>query len=242
MNNLITKGAKVGKLEVNEKGLKLINKYTLEPLTAEQVFTFKVAICDNEVDRDFEVFPQKSLDKMAKLFIGKTIIKDHAGKSDNQVARIYDTEVVEDSYTTKNNEPYAKLVACCYMVKTDSNKDLITEIQAGIKKEVSVCCLMKKVVCSICGMDNREGYCKHWGGREYDGKRCYFKLLEPKDAYEVSFVAVPAQPNAGVIKNYTGEEKTYQEENTEKEDLINSELELVKSFVFTEKERENENE
>lgn len=240
MKELITKGAKVGKLAVTDDELALINKYTIEPLTAEQVFTFKVAICDNEIDRDFEVFPRSSLDKMAGLYVGKTIMKDHRSQTDNQVARIYATEVVEENRTTKNGENYARLIAHCYMVKTDSNKDLITEIQAGIKKEVSVGCQIKKAICSICGTDNREGYCKHWNGREYDGKQCYFKLEDPQDAYEVSFVAIPAQPKAGVTKAYTGEEKQYQEDtekqpNTEQEDLINAELGIVKSFLFVEK-------
>lgn len=237
MSELITKGAKVEKMEVTDSELDLINKYAIEPIKGEQIFTFKVAICDNEIDRDFEVFPRESLDKMAELYVGKTIIKDHTNSSNNQVARIYATEVVEENGTTKNDESYARLIAHCYMVRTDSNKDLITEIQAGIKKEVSVGCRIKKAVCSICGTDNREGYCKHWNGREYDGKQCYFKLQDPQDAYEVSFVAVPAQPKAGVTKNYAGEEKQYQGDtqtqlNTEKEDLINAELGLVKSFLF----------
>lgn len=236
MKELILKNARVEKMTVSEAELENINKYTIEPLSAEQVFTFKVAICDNDIDRDFEVFPLESLKTMCDLFVGKTIIKDHRGQADNQVARIYATEVIEENGTTKNGENYSRLVAHCYMVKTDSNKDLITEIQAGIKKEVSVGCSIKKAVCSICGTDNREGYCKHWNGREYDGKQCYFKLLEPKDAYEVSFVAVPAQPKAGVTKNYTGEEKQYKE-NTNKEDLIDAELGLIKSFIFIEKER-----
>lgn len=248
MQDIITKGAKVGKLTVTDEELALINKYTIEPLTSDQVFTFKVAICDNEVDRDYEVFPRASLDKMAKLFVGKTIMKDHRSQTDNQVARIYATEVVEGKETTKNDETYAQLVAHCYMVKTDSNKDLITEIQAGIKKEVSVGCRIKKAICSICGTDNREGYCKHWHGREYDGKQCYFKLEEPQDAYEVSFVAIPAQPKAGVTKTYTGEEKEYQEDtqqpqvNKEQEDLINAELGIVKSFLFVEKNQNQEKE
>lgn len=129
------------------------------------------------------------------------------------------------------------------MVRTDSNKDLITEIQSGIKKEVSVGCSIKKAVCSICGMDNRQGYCKHFHGREYDGQMCYFKLEEPSDAYEVSFVAVPAQPAAGVIKSYTGEDFTEPEENpeTEKEGLIDTELGIVKSFLFLQKESEEFN-
>lgn len=243
MKNLITKGAKVDKLAPEEKELELINKFTIEPLNVEQVFTFKVAICDNEIDRDFEVFPTETLNKMAELFVGKTIIKDHTNSANNQVARIYKTEVVqEQNKISKNGEVYSRLVAHCYMVKTDSNKDLITEIQAGIKKEVSVGCLMKKAVCSICGTDNRETYCKHFNGREYDGKQCYFKFFEPLDAYEVSFVAVPAQPNAGVTKSYTGDNTFTENMNMQTEDLINSQVELIKSFIFTEKERGMDNE
>ena len=39
---------------------------------------------------------------------------------------------------TEADEPLIKLIAHCYMVKTDTNADLIAEIKAGIKKEVSV--------------------------------------------------------------------------------------------------------
>lgn len=52
--------------------------------------------------------------------------------------------------------------------------------------------------CSICGKEN----CEHHGGERYDGKLCFFTLLDPVDAYEWSFVAVPAQRKAGVIKSF----------------------------------------
>lgn len=243
MDNIIFKGAKVSKLAITDDELAKINELAINTLTAEQLYTFKVAICNNEVDRDFEVFPLKSLEKMAGLFNGRTIIKNHQNNSDNQCARIYDTEVIKGKGMTKNDETYAQLIAHCYMIKTDSNKDLVAEIQGGIKKEVSVGCKLTQAVCSICGIDNRKAYCEHYGGQEYDGKQCYFKLLEPLDAYEVSFVAVPAQPKAGVTKSYTGEEQTYREDmgNTIeyklKKDLINAELGIIKSFIFIQKER-----
>ena len=41
----------------------------------------------------------------------------------------------------------------------------------------------------------------HEKGQEYDGKLCYADLNNPKDAYEFSFVAVPAQRGAGVTKS-----------------------------------------
>lgn len=231
----VVKGAKVQSLTLDEQELSLINQYATEPLDQDDVFTFKVVLCDNEIDRDYEVFPRESLDKMAPLFVGKTIIKDHAYKADNQVARIYHTEVVDGEGATKTGEKYAQLVAKCYMVKTENNQSLIAEIKAGIKKEVSVGCRIGGAICSVCGTDNVDAYCKHFAGREYDGKTCYFKFTNPKDAYEVSFVAVPAQPKAGVTKSYTGEEIAEKEEIQGQEDLIDVELALVKSFIFLQK-------
>ena len=59
---------------------------------------------------------------------------------------------------------------------------------------------MGRVTCSICGADQLATLCKHVGGREYDGQVCHFDLDAPRDAYEVSLVAVPAQKEAGIIK------------------------------------------
>lgn len=202
MENRIIKEAKASGLKLDDKQLELINKLSIKPLTADEVYVFKVAMCDNEIDRDFEVFPTASLKTLAKLFKGKTVITNHAPAAQNQIARIYDTEVIETDKTASTGEKYAQLIAYCYMLRTDSNKDLIAEIDAGIKKEVSVGCSISSVICSICGKDRRKEYCEHWWGKEYDGKVAYFRLEKPTDAYELSFVAIPAQQNAGVIKSY----------------------------------------
>ena len=208
---MTTKAARLSAREVTEADLRAINKYALVPLKAEDVFTFKLALCDNEVDRDFERFSVKSLKGLQKLFLGKTGIKDHRWSADNQVARIYATEVVTHSEkATKAGETYAQLVAYCYMVKTASNADLIAEINGGIKKEVSVGCSVRRAVCSICGKDYAMRGCTHRKGESYEkepgaGKEtCTCILDDPLDAYEFSFVAVPAQRNAGASKNSNG--------------------------------------
>ena len=59
---------------------------------------------------------------------------------------------------------------------------------------------MGRSVCSICGADM--GSCQHIKGQTYGGKLCFAELKEPKDAYEWSFVAVPAQREAGVLKRF----------------------------------------
>lgn len=207
---MIVKAARLSSHEVTDADMKAINKFTLEPLEAEQVFTFKTVLCDNEIDRTFEHFTLKALQSLQKLFLGKTVIKDHDRLADNQVARIYATELVASpDKVTKQGEAYTQLVAHCYMVKTASNADLITEIKAGIKKEGSVGCAISSSICSICGTDNVKSYCRHWPGKSYDkegGKTvCTFKLDDARDAYEFSLVAVPAQRAAGVSKSYTGE-------------------------------------
>lgn len=203
------KAATLSAQEVTEAELKSINKYALEPLNAEDVFTFSAILCDNELDRQYEQFSLKALKDLQKLFLGKTVIKDHIASADNQVARIYATELVETGKALASGEPYTQLKAHCYMVRTESNKDLITEIRAGIKKEGSVGFRVSSSICSVCGTDNAKNYCRHWPGRSYEKEGgsviCTFRLDGAKDAYEFSLVAVPAQRTAGVSKNYTGE-------------------------------------
>lgn len=242
---LICKSASVESQEVTEQDLRKINKFTLSPLKSEDVFTFKLVMGDNEIDdRNFEPFNLNALKDLQKLYIGKTMIKDHSRKSDNQIARVYDTELIQDeNKLTGAGEIYTKLIAKCYMIKTEKNADLIAEIMAGIKKEVSTSCRAKHAYCSICGTDNMKSYCSHYWGREYetkDGKKlCYFTLDGAKEAYEVSFVAVPAQPRAGTTKNYGGKELTVQKENlnSEEEAEINLKIDELASFLFVEKER-----
>lgn len=209
---VITKMASVSPLDVTDADLKKINKYTLNPVKAEDVFIFKATIADNEQDdRNYMPFNLKALQDLTKLYPGRTMLKDHNRKADNQIARVYDTELIQDANkTTELGELHTELVAKIYMIKTDSNKDLIAEIMGGIKKEVSTSTVPEKMICSICGCDNMKDYCRHWPGREYtvdDGspkgskRRCKMLLNGAKEAYELSFVAVPAQPRAGTHKS-----------------------------------------
>ncbi|MGN0601887.1 MAG: hypothetical protein ACI4I7_04175 [Oscillospiraceae bacterium] len=188
-----------------------VNKFTRKTLSAEEIYAFPVILCDNEIDRDNERFSIDALRKLAPLFIGKTGIFDHNPKGENQTARIFDTEV--KTYTdrvTSAGEPYTCLIAKAYMVRTAKSADLISEIEGGIKKEVSVSCSVKKQLCSICGADMKKSPCTHIKGAKYGDKICSVILDEPFDAYEWSFVAVPAQKNAGITKKYGG--KTENEE------------------------------
>lgn len=255
---VIDKVASVSPLECTDEDLKKINKYTLTPVTADEVFIFKATIADNEQDdRNYMPFNLKALQDLKKLYPGKTMLKDHRRSANNQIARIYDTELVQNANKqTELGELHTELIAKIYMIKTDSNKDLIAEIIGGIKKEVSTSTVPEKMVCNICGVDNMKDFCRHWPGVEYDvtdanGKsskrRCKMLLHGAKEAYELSFVAVPAQPRAGTHKSIGFTKpvaETEVEDPKEKDPTENThnekDLELAlkvrasESFIFTE--------
>ena len=173
--------------------LETINAQAKSEMKAEQVYVFSLRLCDDQVDRDGERFDTGALPALAKLFIGKTGIVDHKWSSDNQIARIFQTEVVREDGVS-----YIK--AWAYIRRGGAADEVIADIEAGIKKEVSVGCAMGRAVCSVCGSDY--GVCGHQKGENYDGQICCAILKEPMDAYEFSFVAVPAQREAGVLKGY----------------------------------------
>ena len=182
--------------------LEAINAQAKAQLQAEQVYVFSVKLCDDQVDRDQERFDTAALPELARLFIGKTGIVDHRWSADKQIARIFETQVVKE-------EGISYIKAWAYIRRGGSNEEIIADIEAGIKKEVSVGCAMGRSVCSVCGSDY--GTCGHQKGEIYDGQVCCAILQEPMDAYEFSFVAVPAQREAGVMKTLGGGKRCLKE-------------------------------
>lgn len=201
MKTVVKNAGVLGEGVPGQAELEQINRFAKRELKAEEVYAFSVKLCDNEVDRDFERFPAATLEELAPLFVGKSGIFDHQWSAAGQTARIYRTEVVrEESITTAAGDGYCYLKGYAYMLRTEKNLPLIQEIEGGIKKEVSVGCAVSRCVCSVCGEDRKSGRCQHVPGRQYDGKLCWTDLTQATDAYEFSFVAVPAQPKAGVMR------------------------------------------
>ena len=177
-----------------------INTLARRELGADEVYTFALRLCDNDIDRDFERFDDSTLDELAPMFVGVSGVFDHQWSARGQAARIYRAEVVGgDGSATADGRPYRYLKGWAYMMRTQENAALIAEIDGGIKREVSVGCAVDKVLCSVCGLPLDE--CPHEKGKEYDGQTCCGVLTGAADAYEWSFVAVPAQRKAGVIKS-----------------------------------------
>lgn len=184
---------KVIKQSITDADLELINRFTRKEYTADELYVFEMRAADTRIDRDFECFDRAALEKMSELYVGKTVICDHAPSTYNQCARIFKGRVQEAE------DGAAELTLTAYLPR-EGNDELIGKLDSGIVKEVSVGCAVRKRNCSICGKEF--GNCGHRKGRTYGDKLCSHVLSDVTDVYEVSFCAVPAQPAAGVIKCY----------------------------------------
>ena len=129
--NEILKAAHVEKQAVSEEELALINAQTLRAVTADEVFTFRLAACDDQVDRDYERFTLAALEGLAPLFVGRPVLMDHKWSAGTQTARIYAAGVEEA-------ENVHRLVLRCYMPRTEQTASTITAIESGILRECSV--------------------------------------------------------------------------------------------------------
>jgi len=198
-NNTV-KAARLKKQPLEEGEMALINAQSLKELESGEVYAFKIAACDTKVDRDKERFSEASLAKLAALYVGRPVLMDHCWSASKQVARVYAGEVEQDG-------DCKRLVLRAYMPNTEDNKALIDAIDSGVIREVSVGCSVSKRSCSVCGKEYKHGWapdCAHVPGKSYDGALCHTVLDAVTDAYELSFVAVPAQPEAGVIRKTYG--------------------------------------
>ena len=203
----MTQGIILKSVATNED-LAKIQQFSRRELLPEEIYVFNVDLCNNDVDRDYEKFSVETLKQMAELFVGKTGIFDHSMKSADQTARIFDAFVEKvNGKKTADGEDFYSLKAKAYMLNNEENKSLIDSIEAGIKKEVSVSCSVDKAYCSICHTDRKRAACEHRKGKMYGDRLCFNILTDATDAYEFSFVAVPAQREAGVTKSFSVKEE-----------------------------------
>lgn len=212
-----------------EKDIDLINRFTLKDLKPEDVFAFNINLCDDQPDRENERFSLQCLQKLTTMFPGKPLIQDHEWSANNQQGRIYRAQVVHDGKANR-------LRASIYMLRTPGTAETIAQIEGGVLKEVSVSVKCNKITCSICGkpmIRSWKGYEKcendHENGKTYNGQTCLGVLEDPSDAFEVSFVAVPAQREAGVTKSRARRSDLPPEEWEERRKLI----EEVNGFKFS---------
>lgn len=188
----------------SEEELELINRGTITPLKAEDVFTFNVIVCDNHIDRVGDVMTDEALEAIAEKSKSLIGVKDHVWDSENTFTRLYDAIVVADGSVNEDNGlPYKYVLGKAYTLRKFG--DFVDKINSGILKEVSISFSSHGDTCSICGAktskrDDDRAVCEngHVALEVYDGVQCTNLVNGIDDTFEWSFVAVPCQRCAGV--------------------------------------------
>lgn len=180
-----------------DETINLINKNTLKPLNIGDVFIFKVKLCSSLIDRENERMSVDFLKEFAELAENKAIpaLFNHNWESvqDTQ-ARLFKTFLIEGE-----GEPY--VLGLAYTLA--SNTEFIKQLESGFLKEVSVGFMSEEDTCSLCGgaIDRDSNTCVNG---HCIGGDCFVNLGHCKDALEFSFVSVPCNPEARVIKGLMG--------------------------------------
>lgn len=164
----------------------LINKQSVNHISSKNVFTFAMKLCDNEIDNAFERFEDEELKYIANKAVGLHAYLDSEREIMDPSICIYKAYVVTDiDRKTKDNKPYKFVKAYAYIIKSDSNKEIINDIENG-KYDISLTVLYDYADCSIC--NTLDKCIKHKLGEVYDGKIAYMHLKAIKKVLGFNFV------------------------------------------------------
>jgi hypothetical protein len=188
--------------EVTEADLELINtRYALRPLTADEVYVRRLALCNDQYDRTSERFPRSYLERFAQTLPGKPLLAHH-DKKQFPIGRFFKAEVVVEPGPDRT--PVTWLYCSAYLLKTASNEDVRAQIDGGVYSHVSIGYRWADLTCDLCTRSYFSGDCAHVIDQVYDGRRCtatYSGDPERAEAVEGSLVYLGAQYGAVVTKS-----------------------------------------
>lgn len=184
-----------------DEDLALIQQYARRELKAEDVYCGAMHACNTKLDRAGERFTKAYLQRFAETIVGKPTLEGHdTTKKPN--GRIYKAEVLP--------EGDGWFLKTYYYVRADS--PLVTDIELGIAKDVSIGYNASRRVCDLDGKEwhpfrSGKDYCEHWPLEEYDGQPCTLTYCDTAvtkaEAMEMSWVWVGCQRGAEAIAKST---------------------------------------
>lgn len=156
-----------------------IQRYLKNPADADRCFVFKIKLCNNEADRDYECFDTSTLKAFADMYEGKTGMITVDGVT--SYPRIYHTWIrTSENLKTQDGDAYCELWAKAFLIQDSKNAKAIQAIQSKKYDKVSVSCSIRRIVCNICGKES----CWHVKGTLYGGKEIHRVLLDPTEVFE----------------------------------------------------------
>lgn len=155
LHPVLASRAKGAKQAATDEQLAAINRYTLETVSADQVYVRTFWLAHNAIDRDGEVFPPKLLEDFARTLPGKGLFIKHPrsmdGDSGPGEGRWFSAKTVTmsqdearealrapDLEWLNEEEDAVLLEASAYLASADWNVELREKIDLGIAGDVSI--------------------------------------------------------------------------------------------------------
>ena len=181
---------------ISTEDLSKINKFTVKPIESKDITVYTALLIDDKITRNNTLYNKDFQSMLLSLpagegnFIGSPILfgeaKDHQHAASAQVGRIFDAWQVIDK------DKHYGVMAKIYVLN-ETNEDLISKINSGVLKEMSISTKVELPVCSICGQSILT--CDHTIG--ING--CYVTMSGKGFVAEASFVAVPGSNSAKIL-------------------------------------------
>jgi len=214
-----------------EDQLSRINKFSMKPLSAEDVFVFRpLMIDDQETSYVSIVHPNLLKTFMQNSCKGVGLLLSHNSGS-LPVGRTFNAELIQE-YDMETNNLCTSLYGEVYIAldrNTESGMsttDIAKGIETGTIFDVSVGFSAKEQTCSICGGDIRSySECPHNPGKDYsidneDGTSCVKKcqVIVGEDGkgelLELSLVYAGACDRATIVNNFSKNNVTNDDSGT----------------------------
>ena len=195
--------------------LELINRYALEPLSAEQVYVRRMRLMHDGWHSDFQRFSRSVLQQLNDTIIGKSLLEGHDYNRAG-IGRFFRSELQRD-------DAQGRTYSVCYFYMV-GQPEKQAQIDAGVWSYTSIGFMWDWVQCDICGENYMSADCPHWLGEAYplddlpagadlddkwlteDSKQVYCTVTYrgKAESVEGSIVYLGALPGAEIVRGLHG--------------------------------------
>ncbi|MES9790698.1 hypothetical protein ABWL24_09530 [Priestia megaterium] len=188
-------------VQEHEVDLYVINRHTLEPVTADDIFTFSGVCSNDRLDSYFtRMDPVTTLrNYAADLNNGVSLLGNHNIYT-APFGRSYGGQLIQDDTDNANAVRGDWYILKGVKINGESTDDTIRAIKAGITRDMSVGFSDESYRCGSCGRDLWDWECPHIPGLEDEQGRMSFAWIENARLREVSTVYKGATPGAYIDK------------------------------------------
>lgn len=183
--------------------LEKINRHTLEPVAASEIFTFSGHCSNDRLDSHFtRMDPMTTLRNYAEDLQNGVSLQEGHNVYVNPYGRSYDGELTTlgDENGVSNAVRGSWYIMRNIMVNGNKTDDSIRQIKAGIIRDMSVGFSGGSYRCGSCGKDLYNSDCPHIPGLEDENGRMSFAWIVDARLREVSTVYKGSTPDAYIDK------------------------------------------